>query len=65
MDGAESGDLKNWTQFGDRTQSGEEACCNCRVLHLVSTGFVFPSVPCPIVVAMMLNVETIGDTVFC
>ena len=36
-DGAESGDLKNWTQFGDRAQSGEGACCNCRVLNLVST----------------------------
>ena len=36
-DGAESGDLKNWTQFGDRAQSGEGACCHCRVLNLVST----------------------------
>ena len=36
-DGAESGDLKNWMQFGDRAQSGEGACCNCRVLNLVST----------------------------
>ena len=41
MDGAKSGDLKNWTQFGDRAQSGEGACCNCRVLNLVSTCFVF------------------------
>ena len=41
MDGAESRDLKNWTQFGDRAQSGEGACCNCRVLNLVSTCFVF------------------------
>ena len=40
-DGAESGDLKNWTQFGDRAQSGEGACCNCRVLNLVSTCCVF------------------------
>ena len=40
-DGAESGDLENWTQFGDRAQSGEGACCNCRVLNLVSTRCVF------------------------
>ena len=40
-DGAESGDLKNWTQFGDRAQSGEGACCNCCVLNLVSTCCVF------------------------
>ena len=40
-DGAESGDLKNWTQFGDRAQSSEGACCNCRVLNLVSTCCVF------------------------
>ena len=43
---------------------GEGACCNCRVLNLVSTCFVFSSVPCPIAVAMMFHVETIGHTVF-
>ena len=37
----ESGDLKNWAQCGDRAQSGEGACCNCRVLNLVSTCCVF------------------------
>ena len=63
-DGAESGDLENWTQFGDRAQSGEGACCNCRVLNLVSTRCVFFSslshccchdVPC----AQNLSVEEI------
>ena len=63
MDGAKSGDLKNWTQFGDRAQSSEGACCNCHVLKLVSTCFVFFS-------SLSLcschdgHVETIWHTVF-
>ena len=34
-------------------------CCNCRVLNLVSTCFgvfCFPSVPCPLAVAMVFHV---------
>ena len=40
-DKEQSGDFKNWTQFGDPAQSGEVACCNFHVLNLVSTCFVF------------------------
>ena len=55
-DGLESGVLQNWTQFGDRAQSGEGACRNCCILNLVSTRCV-SSVPCPIAVAMMFHVH--------
>ena len=57
-DGAESGDLKNWTQFGG----------NCRVLNLVSTCCVFFSslshccchdVPCGNDCAQNFSVEEI------
>ena len=67
-DGAESGNLKNWTQFGDRAQSSEGACCKCRVLNLVSTCFVFFSslshccchdVPCGNDCALSFSVEEI------
>ena len=43
----------------DHAQPGEGACCNCRVLNLVSTRlayFVFPSVPCSFAVAMVFHV---------
>ena len=44
----------------DHAQSGEGACCNCRVLNLVSTCrgvLCFSSVPCPLVVAVVFHVR--------
>ena len=45
----------------DHAQSGEGACCDCRVLNPVPTCcgvFVFlpSSVPCPVAVAMVFHV---------
>ena len=56
---AESGNLKSWTQC-EITPNQEEACCNCRVLNLVSICcgvFCFSSVPCPLAVAMVFPVN--------